>query len=173
MIRGANIPTFLWKYAIKHAVYIQERAPTKALSGTTPYEAWFGHKPDVSHLWEFGTPVYVLLQGQQKHPKLLPRSKQQIFIGYDDGSKSIKYYNPETWKVLTSQNFHFLTHLSTESGMPDLPMIVDLPLTVPHKGEHINGLQNQTMLQPGIQCNLKRQHEDPHTKSERTENDQI
>src|SRR6266511_1050337 len=44
-------------------------------------------------------------QGQKTPPKLLPRSKQQIFVGYNDGSKSIKYYNPETQKVLTSRNY--------------------------------------------------------------------
>ncbi len=39
---------FLWEYAIKHAVYLRERAPAKALPGSTPYEAWHRHKPDIS-----------------------------------------------------------------------------------------------------------------------------
>ena len=102
MMIGGNIPMFLWEYAIKHAIYLRERVPAKALPGSTPYEAWHGHKPDVSGLHEFGSPVYILLQGQKTPPKLLPQSKQQIFVGYDDGSKSIKYYNLETRKVLTS-----------------------------------------------------------------------
>jgi transposase InsO family protein len=49
MMIGANVPMFLWEYALKHAAYLRERAPTKALEGKTPYEAWYGHKPDVSH----------------------------------------------------------------------------------------------------------------------------
>jgi hypothetical protein len=105
MLIGADVPVFLREYALRHAAYLRERAPVKALPGTTPYEAWHGRKPDVSHLREFGCPVYVLLQGQKERLKLLPRSKQQIFVGYDDGSKSIKYYNPETRKVLTSRNY--------------------------------------------------------------------
>ena len=36
------------------AVYIINRSPTKALDGMTPYEAWHGRKPAVSHLRVFG-----------------------------------------------------------------------------------------------------------------------
>jgi hypothetical protein len=36
-------------------------------------------------------------------------------VGYNDGSKSILYYNAETRKVLNSQNFHFLDPSSTVS----------------------------------------------------------
>jgi hypothetical protein len=70
MIIGADVPMFLWEYALQHTAYLRERAPAKALVGKTPYEAWFGHKPDVSHRREFGSPVYVLLQGQKKPPKI-------------------------------------------------------------------------------------------------------
>jgi len=101
MMIARDIPMFLWEYAIRHAAYLRERAPARSLPHTTPYEAWYKVKPDVSHLWEFGSPIYVLLQGQHKPPKLLPRSKQQIFVGYNDGSKAVIYYNPETRRILT------------------------------------------------------------------------
>jgi len=66
MLIGADVPMFLWEYALQHAAYIRKRAPAKSLPGTTPYEAWHGQKPDISHLREFGCPVYVLLQGQKE-----------------------------------------------------------------------------------------------------------
>jgi len=111
MMIAQDVPAFLWEYAIQHAVYLREWVPARSLPDMTPYEAWHKVKPDTLHLWEFRTPVYILLQGQKKQSKLLPRSKQHIFIGYDDGSRSVKYYNPETRKVLTSRNFQFLTNL--------------------------------------------------------------
>jgi hypothetical protein len=77
MMIGMNVPAFPWEY-------LRECAPTKVLADKTPYEAWYGNKPDVSSLQEFGSPVYVLLQGQKDPAKLQPRSKQQIF---DDGTK--------------------------------------------------------------------------------------
>jgi len=39
-------------------------------------------------------------------------------MGYDDGSKTIKYYNPKTRKVLTSRNFRFLS-LTNEETPPE------------------------------------------------------
>src|SRR6267154_3741373 len=39
---------------------------------------------------------------------MLPKSKRRIYVGYDDGSNPVKYYNAETRKVLTSQNFRSL-----------------------------------------------------------------
>jgi hypothetical protein len=36
------------------AIDILNRSPTKALDGRTPYEAWHGRKPAVSHLRVFG-----------------------------------------------------------------------------------------------------------------------
>jgi hypothetical protein len=35
------------------AVFILNRAPTKALKGKTPFEAWHGRKPNVSFLRTF------------------------------------------------------------------------------------------------------------------------
>ena len=96
-----NLPSFLWKYAVAHSSYLHNRTYTKSLPNTTPYEKWFQKKPNISHLREFGAPVWVLLQNQ-KPKKMETKSRRRIFVGYDDRSKSIKYYNAETRKILTS-----------------------------------------------------------------------
>ena len=100
MMRG--LPEFLWEYAINHSSYLRNRTYTKSLNDKTSYEIWFQNKPNISHLQEFRAPVWVLLQGQKKPRKMETKSRQQTFVGYDDGSKSIKYYNVETHKVLIS-----------------------------------------------------------------------
>jgi hypothetical protein len=71
---------------------------------------------------------------------MLPKSKHQLFIGFDDGFKSIKFYNAEMCKVLTSQNFYFLTSLSKRETTPK-PMIIDPLPAFPCKGE----LENNTL----------------------------
>ena len=40
-----------------------------------PYEGWYNKKPNVSHLHEFGAPVWVLLQGQKIDWKMQPKSR--------------------------------------------------------------------------------------------------
>jgi len=65
MVLTMKLPEFLWEPAVEHAAYIQNRSFTTSIQGMTPYEAWHSHKPDVTHLCEFGAPVWILLQGQK------------------------------------------------------------------------------------------------------------
>jgi len=146
MLIANDLPTFLWEYAVMHAAYLRERAPTRPLQGKTPYEAWFHKKPGVSHLQEFGIPVYILLQGEKEPPKLQPHSKRYLFVGYDNSSHSVKYYNPETRKVHTSCNFRFLDNLPTS---PSVPEVVLVDPAVPREGESVRCGDNVTQ-QPGI-----------------------
>ena len=71
-----NLPMFLWEYAINHSSYLRNQAYTKKLKGQTPYEKWFKKKPNISHLREFGAPVWVLLQGQKEPKKMETKSRQ-------------------------------------------------------------------------------------------------
>ena len=49
----------IWAESVSTAVYLKNRCPTKAVTGKTPYEAWFGQKPRVDHLRVFGCDAYV------------------------------------------------------------------------------------------------------------------
>lgn len=105
MINAQHVPEFLWEHAIEHASYIRNRSYTCTLKGEMPYEIWHGLKPSVAHLREFSTPVWVLLQGQAQQCKILPKSKQRLYVGHEDGPQAIKYYNADVRKVLTSHNY--------------------------------------------------------------------
>ena len=50
MMKAKGMPTRFWGEAVTMAVFILNRAPTKALMGKTPFEAWYGRKPSVSVL---------------------------------------------------------------------------------------------------------------------------
>ena len=89
----------------------------------TPYQITHNEKLNISHLQEFSSLVWILLQGQDKPPKLQPHSKAQIFVGYDNGSKSVLYYNTETRKVLTSCNFHFLNLPEHQTSLKQLSFV--------------------------------------------------
>ena len=102
MRAATELPEFLWEDATAHAAYMRNRSYTTAVKSATPYQRWHGTKPSVTHLREFGAPVWVLLQGQKVLHKMLPKSHRRSLVGFDDGSKSVKYYNAETRKVLTS-----------------------------------------------------------------------
>jgi len=102
MLTAKDLPEFLLEYAALHVAYMQNQSFTKHLQTSTPYQEWYNKKPNVSHLCEFCTPVWILLQGQKEERKMLPKLKHQVYIGYDDGVKAVKYYSAVTCKILTS-----------------------------------------------------------------------
>src|SRR6266567_9330205 len=105
---SADLPEYLWEPAVTHAAYLRNQSFTAPLK-STPYQKWHNNKPNISHLREFGAPVWILLQGQYQQQKLQLKSKCHAFVGFDDNSNSVLYYNTETHNILTSQNFRFLT----------------------------------------------------------------
>ena len=151
MLKGQELPEFLWEYAIAHAAYLRNRAYTKFLKNKTPYEKWNKSKPNVTHLREFGAPVWVLLQGQNVPRKMLAKSKRRAYVGFDDGSKSVLYYNAETRRVLTSRNYRFLS--ITDKTPPE--EIVVAP-DIPHEGE----MDRSTLPTGGDSRKRKRGEED-------------
>jgi hypothetical protein len=91
--------------AVVTAVYILNRSPTKALNRMTPYEAWHGRKPAVSHLWVFGCLAFTKELGHIS--KLDDRSTPGVFIGYADGSKAYRILDPGTQHVRTARDVVF------------------------------------------------------------------
>ena len=87
------------------AVYILNRSPTKALDGRTPYEAWHGRKPAVSHLRVFGCLAFAKELGHIG--KLDDRSTPGVFIGYAEGSKAYRILDPKTQRVRTARDVVF------------------------------------------------------------------
>lgn len=54
---AAGLLVFLWEQAVSHAAYVHNQAYSIAIKTATPYKHWHRQKLDVSHLYEFGTPV--------------------------------------------------------------------------------------------------------------------
>ena len=59
MLHASQLLKFLWGKAVKYAVYLKNRTSTKALDGKTPFEVYFGKKPNIAGLHEFKCKVWV------------------------------------------------------------------------------------------------------------------
>jgi len=95
------------------------RCSTSAVKNATPYELWNGKKPSVGHLQVWGCVAYVHIQ-RDKRSKLDPHMEK---CGYPKGYKSWGFYNPETKKIIISEQADFderynykRTLLSTEES---------------------------------------------------------
>ena len=76
------------------------------LKDKTPQEVWTGKKPSLSHLRVFGCDAYVHVR-KVKLTKLNSKSEKCIFIGYKDGLKGYKIWNPVTRKVVYGRDVVF------------------------------------------------------------------
>ena len=97
MLHAAGLPLSFWECAVMAAVYLRNRSPTKALTDATPYEAWRGDKPDLSHLRVFGCRAYMHVD-KTKRSKLQPRSVPVVFVGYAAEAKAWLVYDPVSGK---------------------------------------------------------------------------
>ncbi|KAG6998831.1 Retrovirus-related Pol polyprotein from transposon TNT [Fusarium oxysporum f. sp. conglutinans] len=86
-LERSNLPRKLWPYILYAAVYIRNRSPNKALN-KTPYEAWFGDKPDLSHLRVIGANGWAILPSA-KRQKLRAKTIQCGLLGYQGSSNYI------------------------------------------------------------------------------------
>jgi transposase InsO family protein len=105
LLKQRGMPAVFWGEAVVTAVYILNRSPTKALNGRTPYEAWHGRKPAVSHLRVFGCLAFGKELGHIG--KLNDRSTPGVFIGYAEGSKAYRILDPGTQRVRTTRDVVF------------------------------------------------------------------
>ena len=81
------------------AVFILNRAPTKALTGKTPFEAWYGRKSSVSFLRTFGYIGHVR-KTKPVHTKLEDRSTLIVLLGYEEGTKAYRLHDLCRGKVV-------------------------------------------------------------------------
>ena len=66
MMEAKTSPQNFWDEAIKCASYIQNRVPHKQLDGMTPFEAWSGHKPDVTHFRIFSSKAWARIPTEKE-----------------------------------------------------------------------------------------------------------
>ena len=106
MLKAKGMPTAFWGEAMSTAVFILNRAPTKALNGRTPFEAWHGRKPSVAFMRTFGCMGHVK-NTKPSLTKLEDRSTKMVFLGYEKGSKAYRLCDPVTGRVTVSRDVVF------------------------------------------------------------------
>ena len=89
LLYGSGLPATFWSAALIHAVYLKNRLWHSAI-GKTPFEAWNGAKPDLSHLRVFGSLV-TERRPNQPAAKLDRHTYHGIFLGYTGNNANIRY----------------------------------------------------------------------------------
>ena len=96
MLTHAGLSYAYWAEAVASAAYLRNRMVTTALkSDETPYQRWYGKKPNLQHIRVFGCMVYSHVP-EGKRKKLDNRAQMLRFIGYTDTARNYKVWDEET-----------------------------------------------------------------------------
>lgn len=85
------------------AVYVINRTGRSSVKGKTPYKLWLNKRIDLNSFKVFGSKVHVHIP-KEKRRKWDPKSKEGIFVGYEDNTKGYRVYFPSTGKVEIARN---------------------------------------------------------------------
>jgi hypothetical protein len=97
MLSGVRLTQEFWAEAVDTTKYLVNRSPSSVLVDSTPHEVWFGKNPSLSHLKVFGCDAFVHVP-KEKRNKLDKKEVKCIFIGYKDGMKGYKLWDPASRK---------------------------------------------------------------------------
>jgi hypothetical protein len=66
MLHERSLPSNIWAEALNCSPYIQNRAPHRSIEDKTPFEAWTGEKPYVTHFCIFGSRAWVHIHFEKR-----------------------------------------------------------------------------------------------------------
>lgn len=118
IVHSRDVPRYLWAEAANAAVYIKNRTASRTLDGLTPYERWFNVKPSVKHLRVFGSCCYVHVPNEQR-TKWDVNSIKCMLIGYSEGNKAYRVYDPTAKKIMIRRDVIFNEVLPQETIVED------------------------------------------------------
>ena len=86
LLKDANAPDFLWADAFATTIYVINRTMSSSAGNITPYEAFFGQKPNVSHMRIWFSDVFIHHLKNLGAKKLGECAKCIKFLGYPQNS---------------------------------------------------------------------------------------
>ena len=105
LLYGSGLPAKYWSAALLHSVYLNNRL-VHTVTKKTPFEGFYGAKPDIRHLKLFGSRVCVKRSGSRRS-KLDRHDFKGIFLGYSATDHNIVYLDLDSGVVKRSHHAKF------------------------------------------------------------------
>lgn len=115
---GSDLPQTFWSMAVKSAAYIHNCTMNTTTDGKTPQEMFLNLKPQVDNLRVLGSWDFVHVP-VQKRRKLDHRAVKSCFVGYLEGSKGCRFWEPKINNFVESAHVKWL--MKNGEALPDVP----------------------------------------------------
>ena len=130
----AGVKPYLWDHALRHVSHTRFVTITSKGIGEplkTPFEHWYGYKPDVSYLRQFGAASYHIINKPDKDSTFDPNAQLGIMVGYTANKKV-------TYDILELKSPYHVTPRADVWFKERLPSDDPLRDTRFYKGEEYN-----------------------------------
>ena len=104
IIAEAKLNRKLWMELANAVIYLKNRSLSIVVP-MTPYEMWYGERPDLSHLRTLGIKAYIHIP-KQKRIKLDTNSHEGILVGYG-GTNQYRVWDPFRKDTIVSRDVVF------------------------------------------------------------------
>lgn len=91
---------------MQSVVYLINRIPSTALSGKSPFEVFYGRKPNLQHLRVLGCLCYATRTGANTD-KFDARAEKAVHLGYSSTQKGYKLYSLTNHIMFVSRDVVF------------------------------------------------------------------
>ena len=158
MLHDQGLPLPLWAEECTTAVYVQNHCPHRILGMSTPEEAYFGKRPDISHLRIFGSNVYMHVM-KDARKKLEPTVEVGISVGYTNMPHNYCVYFPDSRKTVVRRDIKFQEEKAMKCSLEMEPHLhADEELLVPkdelqdvdQPQDKVHGVEETTHAAPTI-----------------------
>ncbi|CAK5266798.1 unnamed protein product [Mycena citricolor] len=104
LLADSGLPKSMWPKAVETATYVQWFHPKRRNDGMTPWERFFGIKPDVSHLRVFGSVAYAKIIPADA--KLNSQTVKVVMVGYN-GTAGYQMWHAERGQFFDARDVVF------------------------------------------------------------------
>lgn len=141
MLQSSNLDLALWAESVSTAVYVRNRTINSRSNGKTPFELFYGRKPDLSHLVPFGQQVHIKNHGNLES-KFSAKTIEAFFVGYGDRVNTYRCFVPTEKDVRITSDMIIANHKTKQISQSNDSMstvivtgVTNQPssLTEPHK----------------------------------------
>ncbi|KAL2621793.1 hypothetical protein R1flu_001998 [Riccia fluitans] len=101
-----GLPPEFWAEVVNTAAYLVNLSPCSAVQLKTPFELWHKWVPDYSRLRVFGCIAYAHTP-RENRTKLDPKAKKCYFLGYQQGVKGYRLWDPVDCKLIVNRDVSF------------------------------------------------------------------
>lgn len=108
---SSGLPKTLWAEACSASTYVLNRLPSTDKPTKTRYELYYGKKPNVGNLHEFGELAIRLIPKEFRDGKLNPVAKKLRFVGYTSRFNTFRLYDEEKERIIIDCNVRFTNRI--------------------------------------------------------------